>query len=86
LLRGLHAVADRGEVFLLGRLERDTHMVVPRLRHEADRVGLGVEQRRKPRSFDVERPGLRVMPNAVKVAPMLRFSPNSSVSVGLAPG
>ena len=48
LLRGLHAVADRGEVLLIRRLQRDPHVVVPRLRHEADRVRLGVEQDRKP--------------------------------------
>ena len=32
------------------------------------------------------RPGRRVMPKAVKVASNLRSVPNSSVSVGLAPG
>ncbi len=44
-----HAVADRGEVLLLGGLERDPHVIVPGLGDEADGVGLGVEQRRQPR-------------------------------------
>ncbi len=43
-----HAVANRGQVFLQAGLERDAHVVVPRLRHEADGVRLGREQRREP--------------------------------------
>ena len=46
---GLHAVADRGEVFLLRRLQRDAHVVVPGLGDEADGVGLGLEQRGQAR-------------------------------------
>jgi hypothetical protein len=42
-----HAVADRGEVFLRARLERDPHVVIPGFRHEADGVGFGLEQRRE---------------------------------------
>ena len=52
-----HAVADRGEVLLVGGLERDAHVIVPRLRHEADRVGLGVEQGRKARIVRGGAPG-----------------------------
>ena len=48
-LGGAHAVADRGEVFLERGLERDADVIVPGLGDEADRVGLGVEQRGKPR-------------------------------------
>ena len=48
-LGGLHAVADRGEVFLERGLERDAHVIVPGLGDEADRLGLGVEQRGEPR-------------------------------------
>jgi hypothetical protein len=44
-LGGAHAVADRRKVLLQRRLERDTHVIVPRLGDEADGVGLGVEQR-----------------------------------------
>ena len=46
-LCGAHAVADRREVFLVCSLERHLHVIIPGLRHEADRVRLGVEQRRK---------------------------------------
>ena len=45
---GADAVADRSQVFLRRRLERDAHVVVPGFRHEADGVGLGLEQRREP--------------------------------------
>src|SRR5438046_1747099 len=38
------AVADRGEVLLLRRLERNAHLIGRRLRHEADRVGFGFQQ------------------------------------------
>jgi hypothetical protein len=41
---------------------------------------------RRARSFEVERPGRRTMPNAVNVALSMRGSENSCVSVGLAPG
>ena len=44
-----HAVADRGDVFLFRRLQRDAHMIVPRLGDEADGVGLRLEQRGQPR-------------------------------------
>src|SRR5256885_8005484 len=37
----------------------------------------------RPGSLEVERPGRRVMPKAVNVAPSLRSSENRSVSVGL---
>ena len=39
-----NAVADRGEVLLVGGLQRDANVIVPRLRDEADRVGLGIQQ------------------------------------------
>ncbi len=45
----LDRIADAGEVFLVGRAERDTHVIVPALGDEADRVGLGFEQRGKAR-------------------------------------
>ena len=44
-----HAVADRGEVFLLGGLERDAHVIVPGFGDEADGVGFGRQHRGKPR-------------------------------------
>jgi hypothetical protein len=41
----------------------------------------------KPGSFEAERPGRRVMPNAVKLAcSSFGLSAKNSVSVGLAPG
>jgi len=46
-LRRFHAVADRGEVFLVGRLQSDAHMVVPGLGDKTNRVGLGLKQRRQ---------------------------------------
>ena len=46
--RGAHAVADRGEVLLERGLERDLDVIVPRLGDEADRLGLGLEQRGEP--------------------------------------
>ena len=50
LCRGrAHAVADRGEVLLVAGLERDAHVVVPGFGDEADRVGLGGEERGKAR-------------------------------------
>ena len=52
-----HAVADRGEVFLVGRLERDADMVVPGLGDKADRIGLGVEQRGQARIVRGRAPG-----------------------------
>src|ERR1700722_14421512 len=48
-LGGRDAVADRGEVLLERRLERNAHLMVPRLGDEADGVRLGVEQRHEPR-------------------------------------
>ena len=48
-LGGAHAVADRGDVFLLRRLQRHAHVVIPGLGDKADGVGLGVEQRGQPR-------------------------------------
>ena len=47
--RGTHAVADRGEVFLIRGLERDAHLIGRGFRDEADRIGLGFDQRRQPR-------------------------------------
>ena len=47
--RGAHAVTNRGKVLVLGGLERDPHVVIPGLRHEADGLGLGLEQRRQSR-------------------------------------
>ena len=46
---GAYAVADRGEIVLERRLQRDAHMIVGRLRDEADRVGVGGEETGKPR-------------------------------------
>ena len=40
-----HAVADRGEHFFFGGLQRDPHVIVPGFGDEADGVGLRVEQR-----------------------------------------
>ena len=42
---GAHAVADRGEHFLLGRLQRDAHVIIPGFGDKADGVGLRIEQR-----------------------------------------
>src|SRR5262249_2393244 len=44
-----HAVANRGEVFLRTGLERHSHVIIPRFRHETDGVGLSLEERCKPR-------------------------------------
>ena len=44
-LGGAHAIADRGEVFLLRRLQRDAHVIVPGFGDKADGVGLRIEQR-----------------------------------------
>src|SRR5947209_5321593 len=44
-----HAVANRGEIFFQRRLQGDAHVIVPGLGDEADRIGLGLEQRSKPR-------------------------------------
>ena len=81
-----HAVADRGEVLVECGLERDLDVIVPGLGDEADRLGLGLEQRAEARIVEAERPGRRVMPKAVNVAPISRLSENSCVSVRLAPG
>ena len=48
-LRGFHAVADRGEIFLVGGLERHAHLVGRRFRHKADRIGPGFQKRRQAR-------------------------------------
>ena len=40
-----HAVADRGEVLLVGRLQRHLDVIFRRLRDEADRVRLGFQKR-----------------------------------------
>ncbi len=47
--RRANAVADRGEVFFERGLERDADVVVPGLRHEADRLRVGLQQRGKAR-------------------------------------
>ena len=48
-LGGAHAVADRGEVFLVRRLQRDLDVIVPGLGDKTDGVGLGLEQRGEAR-------------------------------------
>ncbi|CEG08372.1 hypothetical protein BN961_01787 [Afipia felis] len=69
LRRRAHAVADRGEVFLLGRLKRDPHLIGGGFRHETERIGLrlqhadqsGVVRRRTARAaHHAERGELRV--------------------------
>jgi hypothetical protein len=55
----------------------------PRSRWRSDFASSSVA---RPGSFEVERPGRRVMPKAVNVAPSLRSCENRSVSVGFAPG
>src|ERR1700722_7074439 len=44
-LGGADAVADRGEHFLLGRLERNAHVIIPGFGDKTNRVGLRVEKR-----------------------------------------
>jgi hypothetical protein len=44
-LGGAHAIADRSEVLLLGRLERDADVIIPGLGDKADGVGLRVQHR-----------------------------------------
>ena len=46
LLRGGHAVADGGEVLLVGGLKGDPHLVGGRFGDKADRVGLGFQKAR----------------------------------------
>ena len=48
-LGGAHAVADRGEVLLIGRLQRDAHVIVPGFGDEADGVGFGGKERGEAR-------------------------------------
>ena len=48
-LGGAHAVADRGQHFLFRRLQRDAHVVIPRLCDKADRVGFRVKERDQSR-------------------------------------
>ena len=55
--RRLHAVADRGEIFLVGGLQRHPHLIGRRLGDEADRIRLGFQQRRQAR--DRSRPSGR---------------------------
>ena len=84
---GAHAVADRSEVLLVRGLERDPDVIVPGFGDEADGVRFcGESSAARPGSFDAERPGRRVMPNAVIFARAGRFSAKKAVSIGLAPG
>ena len=86
-LRSNDAVADRGEVFLVGGLQRHPHLIGRGLGDEADRIGFGLDQRRKPRIVRGRTAGRRVMPNAVNLAlSNFGLSEKNSVSVGLAPG
>ena len=87
-LRRADAVADRGEVFLVGGLERDAHLIGGGFRDKADRIGLGLDQRRQPRI--VRGRAARTARHAERgEAAHGRASASSaknSVSVGLAPG
>ncbi len=49
LLRRLHAVTDRGKIFLVGGLERHAHLIGRRLRDKTDRVRFGFQERRQTR-------------------------------------
>ena len=68
-LRRRNAVADRGEVLLVGGLERDAGRDSPTTsrRSRSHRPWRRAAPAR-PGSFEAERPGRRVMPNAVKAA------------------
>ena len=48
-LRSNDAVADRGEVFLVGGLQRHPHLISAGFGDKADRIGLGLDECRKPR-------------------------------------
>ena len=48
-LGGADAVADRGEIFLVGGLQRDADLIGRCLRDKADRVGPGLQQPCQPR-------------------------------------
>ena len=47
--RRCHAVADRGKILLVGRLQRHAHLIGRRLRDKADRIGLRFQQPRQTR-------------------------------------
>ena len=81
------AVADRGEVFLVRRLQRDVDVVVPGLGDKADGVGLGIEQRGKAGIVGGRAAGPpRHAEGGERRVRACGPSPNNSVSVGLAPG
>jgi hypothetical protein len=46
--RHADAVADRGEIFLVGGLQRHAHLIGRGLGDETDRVGLGFQEPREP--------------------------------------
>jgi hypothetical protein len=63
-----HAVGDALEVFLQRAAERDMDVIIPRLGDEADRVGLGLEQRGEAGIVGGRAPARLVMPKPVKAA------------------
>ena len=80
-------VADAVEVLLERASERDADVVVPGLGDEADRVGIGVEQRRDAGVVRGRAAGaLRHAEGGEACAFLVRFSAKKLVSSGFAPG
>ena len=85
-LGGAHAVADRGEVLLLGGLQRHPHVIIPGLGDEADGVGLRRQQRGKAWIVGRRTAGPPGHAERGQAARSGRRSAKRLVSVGLAPG
>ncbi len=86
-LRRRDAVADRGEVLLVGGLQRDPHLIGGGFRDKADRVRLGFEQPGDARivgdgASGAARHAERGEAGVIERRPFAK----NSVSVGLAPG
>ena len=82
-----HAIADRGDVLLFRRLQRDAHVIVPGFGDETDGVGLGVEERHEAgivRRRAAGPPRHAEGGERRPQRPLLRQK--NSVSIGLAPG
>jgi hypothetical protein len=77
---------DRFQILLVGAAQRHAHVIVPAFRHEADGVGLRLQQRGQPRIVGGRMPARLTMPKATKDERRVRFSAKKAVSVGLAPG
>ena len=67
--RGAHAVPDGGDVFFGRGLERNADMIIRRFGNKTNRRPCASSSASRPGSFEAERPGRRVMPKAVNVAP-----------------